>query len=198
MIAYNICHTTLLRGTEGVDETTYEKFEIEQEEPLIVKPPRQDQFDYGDWDYEEEDSLEDRQTKVTRKYEISFVKSEVRKGLLPTMSEKLLDARKRTKKLMKLEKKKIDVFNSEIFPCMEKSFEELSENSKTLLKKAVPDIENTDKISSFQKEIKEFFFNTTVSHSIFDNRQLSLKVSCNSNYGFLGAQVSGKYSLVFC
>ena len=49
------------------------EFEIEQEEPLIVKPPRQDQFDYGDWDYEEEDSLEDRQTKVTRKYEISFV-----------------------------------------------------------------------------------------------------------------------------
>jgi hypothetical protein len=65
-----------------------------------------------------------------------------------------------------------------------------------LFLKIIPSSNIDDNLSKYEEKITEEFFSMKVNTIIFDSRQLGLKVSANSLYGFLGAQVRGKFSMI--
>ena len=67
-----------------------------------------------------------------------------------------------------------------------------------LVKKIIPDAELSEKILPYKNIIEKEFFSQKVDHTMYNARQLGLKVSANSIYGFTGAQTMGKYSLIEC
>ena len=71
-------------------------------------------------------------------------------------------------------------------------------HSRELVKKYCPSITDETKIVDFKKTLEEAFFSLKVDYTMFNARQLGLKVSANSIYGFTGAQACGKYSLIEC
>jgi DNA polymerase elongation subunit (family B)/dihydrofolate reductase len=204
MIAYNICFTTLLRSIEGVDKTKYNHFHIEQEEPVDFKPPKFDKFDYGEYDEDyAESSPEDKKKKVRRDYNFGFVKDDVKKGLLPDILQNLLSNRKKAKKEMKRVNKAMDSLDEYVLSVYKKdentTFGCVTDtHSRELIKQYCPSITNETKLVDFKKTLEEAFFSLKVDYTMFNARQLGLKVSANSIYGFTGAQACGKYSLIEC
>jgi len=198
MIAYNICFTTLLRNVNEIEPENYHHFSIDQEEPVEVKPPSNDNFDYGDYFDSDVTEKEDKSKKVKKHYDFGFVKSDVQKGLLPEILENLLSSRKQAKKEMKKATKMMEAFDDHILiPYRENNelaIEDLSNEGKELMK------ENFNVTSGLVKQYNDIidkeFFGYKVKETMFNSRQLGLKVSANSIYGFLGAQVSGKFSLI--
>ena len=93
-----------------------------------------------------------------------FVKETVRKGLLPEILESLLSARKKAKADLK---KETDPFKKQVIQ-ISSSFHAFSQNYTPN-----PDI------------LHILYF----SMKVLDGRQLALKISANSVYGFTGAQV---------
>lgn len=199
MIAHNICFTTLLRSIKDIEKDKYHHFSIEQEEPIDAKPPSNDNFDYGDYfDVEDKEESDDKKKKIKKHYDFGFVKKEVHKGLLPEIVENLLSSRKQAKKEMKKAFSVMEQIDDNILiPHRENediSIEELSDKGKELIKK-ITDRE-TGKLSDIKELVDKEFFSYKVRETMFNSRQLGLKVSANSIYGFLGAQVSGKFSLI--
>ena len=96
-----------------------------------------------------------------------FVKETVRKGLLPEILESLLSARKKAKADLK---KETDPFKKQVIQ-ISSSFHAFSQNYIELTSN--PDI------------LHILYF----SMKVLDGRQLALKISANSVYGFTGAQV---------
>lgn len=204
MIAYNICFTTLLRSIEGVDKEKYNHFHIEQEEPLDFKPPKFDKFDYGEYDQDYvEESTVDKKKKVRRDYDFGFVKDDVKKGLLPDILQNLLSSRTKAKKEMKRVNKAMDSLDEYVLSVFKKdentTFGDVTDSSsRELVKKYCPSITDETKLDDFRKTLEEAFFSLKVDYTMFNARQLGLKVSANSIYGFTGAQACGKYSLIEC
>ena len=204
MIAYNICFTTLLRSVEGVDKQKYNHFHIEQEEPLDFKPPKFDKFDYGEYDqdYMEEGTV-DKKKKVRRDYDFGFVKDDVKKGLLPDILQNLLSSRTKAKKEMKRVNKAMDSMDEYILSVFKKDedtrFGHVTDDyAREIVKQYCPSITDETKLVDFRKTLEEAFFSLKVDYTMFNARQLGLKVSANSIYGFTGAQACGKYSLIEC
>lgn len=204
MIAYNICFTTLLRSVEGVDKQKYNHFRIEQEEPLDFKPPKFDKFDYGEYDEDYvEESAADKKKKVRRDYNFGFVKDDVKKGLLPDILQNLLSNRKKAKKEMKRVNKAMDSMDEYILSVFKKDedtrFGQVTDDyAREIVKQYCPSITDETKLVDFRKTLEEAFFSLKVDYTMFNARQLGLKVSANSIYGFTGAQACGKYSLIEC
>ena len=204
MIAYNICFTTLLRSIEGVDKTKYNHFHIDQEEPLNFKPPKFDKFDYGEYDDDyTEESADDKKKKVKREYDFGFVKDDVKKGLLPDILQNLLSNRKKAKKEMKRVNKAMDSMDEYILSVFKKdentTFGQVTDDhARGIVKQYCPSITDETKLVDFKKTLEEAFFSLKVDYTMFNARQLGLKVSANSIYGFTGAQACGKYSLIEC
>ena len=204
MIAYNICFTTLLRTLEGVNKEKYNHFHIDQEEPLDAKPPKFDKFDYGEFDdnYDPEESAEDKKKKVKREYDFGFVKDDVKPGLLPEILKNLLSSRKKAKKRMKQINSTLDLLDNNILIPLRSNddlkFEDIENKAvvEHVRKYIKSDISDTDYVRDYKDIIEEEFFSKKVDHTMYDARQLGLKVSANSIYGFLGAQVMGKFSLI--
>lgn len=211
MIAYNICFTTLIPRLKGVDENIYKLFEITQEEPKDFKPPKDDKFDYGEWDedYVEEEEEEEEEgkkkkrkkkkvEKIKKEYNFAFVKKEVRKGLLPEILETLLGNRKRVKKELKGKKKDIENIDKYILIPYQNNkkikISDLDKKAREIINDF--DVKEDDEVSLHIEKIKKKFFGIKVNAIVLDSQQLGLKVSANSLYGFLGAQVKGKYSLI--
>lgn len=200
MIAYNICFTTLLRSIKDIEKDKYHHFSIDQEEPIDAKPPSDDNFDYGDYFHEDHEGVHELDTKkkIKKHYDFGFVNKEVHKGLLPEILENLLSSRKQAKKEMKKAFSVMEQIDDNILiPHRENkgiTIEELSDKGKELIKK-ITDIE-TGKLSDIKELVDKEFFSYKVRETMFNSRQLGLKVSANSIYGFLGAQVSGKFSLI--
>jgi len=198
MIAYNICFTTLLRNVNDIEKEKYHHFSIDQEEPIDVKPPSNDNFDYGDYFDDNTDEKEDKAKKVKKHYDFGFVTKDVQKGLLPEILENLLNNRKQAKKEMKKATKMMEAFDDNILiPYRENNnilVEDLSEKGKELMKQFF-EIDN-GYVKDHDEIINKEFFSFKVKETMFNSRQLGLKVSANSIYGFLGAQVSGKFSLI--
>ena len=200
MIAYNICFTTLLRNIDGVDKNLYNHFEIEQEEPIDAKPPSSDTFDYGDYMDEFEDK-EDKSKKVKRNYEFGFVKKEKCKGLLPEILENILNERKKVKKQLKGTNKTVDIIDTHLFTQYRKnnklSFKDIQDTiTRQHIKKIIPTVTDDTLIHDHIDVLQKNFDQLQVNAAVFDSRQLGLKVSANSIYGFLGAQTMGKFSLI--
>lgn len=200
MIAYNICFTTLLRSVDGVDKSIYNHFSIEQEEPIDAKPPSTDTFDYGDYS-EETEVKEIKGKKVKRNYEFGFVKKEKCKGLLPEILENILGERKKVKKQLKGTNKLVDVLDKHIFTPYRKNpkllFGDITDiQSREHIKCVVNEIADDTPISDHIDDLLKNYEQLQVNSAVFDSRQLGLKVSANSIYGFLGAQTMGKFSLI--
>lgn len=160
MIAYNMCYTTLLRSTQGLEEDKdYVKIHVVQEEPKDKKAKKDDEYDYGDLyemdkttaDDDEEEEDEEKKT-ITREYNHHFVTKDRREGILPLILKTLLANRK----IAKGHKKKVDIAINSMDPKTPEEYEEL-------------------------RKLKTRYI-------IHDSRQLGLKISANSVYGFLKAQ----------
>ncbi len=198
MIAYNICFTTLLRNVDDIEKDKYHHFSIDQEEPVDAKPPSNDNFDYGGYFDNDGDEKEEKGKKVKKHYDFGFVKKDVQRGLLPEILENLLSSRKQAKKEMKKATKMMEAFDDNILiPYRENNdinVEDLSDRGQELMKEYFS-IENGP-VKDHNENINKEFFGFKVKETMFNSRQLGLKVSANSIYGFLGAQVSGKFSLI--
>ena len=201
MIAYNICFTTLLPTLRDIDKDMYHFFQIKQEEPKDAKPPKDDNFDFGEYDEDfEANNNKIVGEKVHKEYQFGFVKKEVKLGLLPEIVGSLLNQRKKVKKEMKSINKKIDIIDKGLLANYNKNKEmkvsEMSDGAWDIFSKFFPEATKEDNLSKYDEKLNKEFFNMKVNTIILDSRQLGLKVSANSLYGFLGAQVKGKYSLI--
>lgn len=200
MIAYNICFTTLLRDHTQIEADKYNHFNIDQEEPVDAKPPVSDNFDYGDFYENEESEDKDTKAKVKKHYEFGFVKDTVQKGLLPEILENLLGNRKKTKKDMKAVSKQMAAMDDHVLiPYRNNNdlmIKNLDEKGIEIVKKCCNGCDVNDMISEHIDALEEAFFALKVKETMLNSRQLGLKVSANSLYGFLGAQVTGKFSLI--
>ena len=201
MIAYNICFTTLLPTLRGIDKEKYNLFKIEQEEPKDAKPPKDDNFDYGEWDEDHEANLNKIVgEKVHKDYQFGFVKQDVKKGLLPGILENLLGNRKKVKKEMKGINKNLDILDNGVIIPFRKNKDmlvgDMNEKAWEIFSAIFEEAKKEDRLDKYSEKLDKEFFSMKVNTIILDSRQLGLKVSANSLYGFLGAQVKGKYSLI--
>jgi len=201
MIAYNICFTTLLPTLKGIEKDKFNLFQIAQDEPKDAKPPKDDNFDYGEWDEDfEANSNKIVGEKVHKEYQFGFVKPEVKKGLLPGILENLLGNRKKVKKEMKGINKKLDIIdNGIIIPFRENQdmlVGDMNDKAWEIFSAIFEEAKKEDRLDKYSDKLNKEFFSMKVNTIILDSRQLGLKVSANSLYGFLGAQVKGKYSLI--
>ena len=201
MIAYNICFTTLLPTLKDVDKDKYHHFHINQEEPKSPKPPKDDNFDYGEYD-EDYDTEKDKIVgeKVHREYDFGFIKQDVQKGLLPEILADLLASRKNVKKKMKGINKRVDTVDVGILEPYRKNKDIkvkdiVCKKAKAIFKEYFPDSKDEDSLRDYDEKLNKEFFSMKVNSGILDSRQLGLKISANSLYGFTGAQVVGEFSL---
>ena len=201
MIAYNICFTTLLPTLKGINKEKYNLFQIAQEEPKDAKPPKDDNFDYGEWDEDHEANLNKIVgEKVHKDYQFGFVKQDVKKGLLPDILENLLGNRKKVKKEMKIINKNLDILDNGVIIPFRKNKDmllgDMDEEAWKIFSSIFEEATKEDRLDEYSEKLDKEFFSMKVNTIILDSRQLGLKVSANSLYGFLGAQVKGKYSLI--
>ena len=201
MIAYNICFTTLLPTLKGIEEDKFHHFQIQQEEPKDFKPPSDDNFDYGEYDENYVDPANKIVgEKIHKEYQFGFVKKEVKQGLLPHILQNLLQSRKQVKKDMKVINKNLDLLDNYVLipfrSNREMKVKDIDPKCMKIFMKVIPEALEDDKLSLHEEKLNKEFFSMKVNTIILDSRQLGLKVSANSLYGFLGAQVKGKYSLI--
>lgn len=201
MIAYNICFTTLLPTLKGIEEDKFHHFQIQQEEPKDFKPPSDDNFDYGEYDENYVDPANKIVgEKIHKEYQFGFVKKEVKQGLLPHILQNLLQSRKQVKKDMKVINKNLDLLDNHVLipfrSNREMKVKDIDPKCMKIFMKVIPEALEDDKLSLYEEKLNKEFFSMKVNTIILDSRQLGLKVSANSLYGFLGAQVKGKYSLI--
>ena len=205
MIAFNICFTTLLHSLYNINKKDYNYFHIKQEEPKDAKPPNDDNFDYGEYmddnNNDEDEDEDDKKEKVHREYEFGFVKAHIKKGLLPAILSDLLDNRKKVKNEKKTIDKQVKCIDEHILSVYRKNkhlkFNEINnKKAKEIFLKFFPQVKADEELHNYIDGISKEFFSMKVNSSILDSRQLGLKVSANSLYGFLGAQVKGKFSLI--
>lgn len=200
IIAYNICFTTLIRNKdlEHLEAEKYHRFEIEQEEPVNVTPPTDDNFDYGDYFGPKEDKDAIKGEKVKREYVFGFAKKEVKRGLLPEILNNLLSQRKKSKNVMKEANTMLEKIDQYIYKPHRSNpdidITELTEVGQTLIQEFCQLTKG--KLSEVMDKVNTHYAKYNLTEVIFNSRQLGLKVSSNSMYGFLGAQHFGDYSLI--
>lgn len=107
---------------------------------------------------------------VDEKTRYRFVKAHIRKGVLPQLVENLVSERSNVRKEIKV---------------LESRLKELRPKDATL-----------DQIEAYSQNIKDEIKQIELSIVVLDKRQLALKVSANSMYGFLGVQTGGKLPLI--
>ncbi len=97
--------------------------------------------------------------------------------------------RTRVKKDLKLANTNLDLINNNILIPFRKNKDMKVcdiKDKKTLelFLKIIPSSNIDDNLSKYEEKITEEFFSMKVNTIIFDSRQLGLKVSANSLYGF--------------
>ena len=150
MMAYNICHSTLVPPEleDQIADEDCNVIEFDQEEE---EEEEHDEDDGGD-----KDKAEKKKKKgpiVIKHYRYKFIKAAIREGILPQLVRKLVVERRALRN-------QLDGVKNQ-------------ETGEWIIK---PEEEPTTRV-------------------VLDKRQLALKVSANSMFGFLGAQ-SGKLPLI--
>lgn len=130
--------------------------------------------DGGDSD-DEDESPQEKQT-TTVKHKFKFYKKQI--GLLPTIVKELVSERSSVRKKIKPLEAKIKQLDKE-----EKAFSLLPEDERQVRKE------------EHEKRLEEME-NINLLLVVLDKRQLALKVTGNSFFGFLGVQNGGKLPLI--
>jgi DNA polymerase elongation subunit (family B) len=212
IIAKNICFTTLVRPEDWdkYDDDELNIFEIDQMEPINKKSKaaktilekeydaREDSDEEsGGEDGEEEEKPKKKKKKeeerIQRKYVFKFVKEGLNDeniGLGPLILKTLLFERKKVRVFEKEHNKN----SSYISNILKKEKIVLSEEDIKILKKY--DFSSSEKEDELREKIKKCLSITQTRAAIATSRQLAIKVSANSFYGFYGAQNMGKFSLI--
>lgn len=208
MQAYNICFSTLIPPdlVSQVPEKYCNISKITQEEPLDGKVPinvdeEEDEGKIEGVNDQEEPEEEEEEVKVvkktiTRQYEYRYVKKEIRNGILPQLVKRLVDQRSKARG----EIKKLEV-NMKKYVLLEKMRKECKtiEDLGSIIEEK---IQSEDKATyewymsemnnmngnNFIDYIAKNIFGLDLQLTVLDKRQLALKISANSIYGFLGAQ----------
>ena len=120
---------------------------------------------------------------------------------MPEILENILGERKKVKKQLKGTNKLVDVLDKHIFTPYRKNpkllFGDITDiQSREHIKCVVNEIADDTPISDHIDALLKNYEQLQVNSAVFDSRQLGLKVSANSIYGFLGAQTMGKFSLI--
>lgn len=226
MMAYNICYTTFVRKEQDklIPDSMCNVNEFSQEEPANGKSTKRsndDEQDEGKLDGVEysdsDDDDEDSKTMVTRNYKFKFVKKEERDGILPQLVRSLVGERNAVKGVIKTlyiphkiyvecEKRlRANNSNEEAIESIKKTINLIESKDKTniedkqyikMLNECIGKIKESNSKDEMliicEKKIKSLGLQMTV----YDKRQLALKVSSNSMYGFLGAQDRGLLPLI--
>lgn len=218
--AFNICYTTLIPKEKWhlFDKNDCHIIKFVQNEPLagvrtkIAFAEDGDEIQYDDdaEEYEEDDELDEEEIKkkgATKRvyYEFRFVKPHILKGVVPSIVENLVMERKKVNE----EKREVTnevLFDLEMRDLLQKILSEdkngenekfdtskLQAKEKKWLEKNKLSLEE---LIASEAERKEKIKETLLYISVLDKRQLALKVSANSFYGFLGVQSGGKLPLI--
>ena len=219
MEAYNTCYTTLI-PPEMMDEVPDDECMIVdffQDEPIVPQAVNEneeeihegfnDEEDETEEDNQQEDINKDNKT-IRRHYKFKWRKASIRKGLVPTLVHNLVAERNKVKAEIKKMKERFNAYEyylknpadkNELIISRDnlKSIAKLSEKDKSILKcleylLADKEINWLENVAEFCRKIMtELDFLLLCA----DKRQNALKVSANSLYGFLGAQI-GKFPLI--
>lgn len=199
---------------------------VRQEEPLVVKKEKSrfDYNDYVNYDPnddgEDESNVEDdedeggegkegkkvdkrrkkkEEVKVMREYNVGFVNKDVKDGILPQIERNLLGERSKVKKKLKRNNKLLEKITSKILHKLSDKtlkFKDINdEELREFISRSVK-IKDDEYLHLYEKELRASFTSQSVVSAMYDVNQLSLKVCANSLYGFLGAQIMGKFSCV--
>jgi len=198
--------------------------EFDQEEPLVPTVVTEDadevvegfndevvEADLGGEESNKE--IADNQTPkdsktITRHYRFKWRKASIRKGIVPSLVHNLVAERNKVKGEIKILQKRFDAYeyytkNNINKDLLVKRREELKSIEK-LSKKEKSDLGHieyllTDKEIKWEEDVYNFCRKCMIELDFLlltaDKRQNALKVSANSLYGFLGAQI-GKFPLI--
>jgi len=186
IMAYNIDYTTYVSNNQVADEdceilrwSEHVKCSHDpQHKPLKRKKimTEDDEKKYQ----EREEKRE--QKKICKDFHHKFAKaSKVGKGVVPTIIETLLTARKQVRKkleLVSIQHKYISLYFDDNLNDEQKK--ELTENEEFKEINKLIKEENHTKLKQLQQDLE-------VQKSVLDKRQLAYKVNANSMYGALGA-----------
>ena len=207
---------------EFEQEEPRNEFEVEEQkiEQNVVNEVEYDGIDNAD--NGEETKEENKSDTITKHYRFRYIKAEIFKGLLPELVEELVLQRNIVRKQIMApmedegSKLKENLLNIEIEklkiiygndPELEKYIELLLCKDKKVLKKnkeVLERLKNKFKIKEdydtftqgrlldIENKLKEI----NLSLIVLDKRQLSLKISANSFFGFLGVAKNGRFPLV--
>lgn len=138
---------------------------------------------------DKDDEPLDPKKKYT-KYTFSFVKPEVRKGIIPTLMRSLVDERNNVRKELTAYEEIMERVNKSDDLSLEElklEFQALSEKSPSnkvyqIANKILNQTECLDKLQVSLWRLRMV---------VLDKQQLGLKLTANSLYGFMGAQTNG-------
>lgn len=211
IMAYNICYTTLV-PTELMDIVPDDQcnvIEFDQEEPLIIKPEKEEEGEKEE--LEKEKKKKEEKKTVIRHYKFKFYKQ--KEGLLPKLVRNLVAERSAVRKQIEQNKEDIShldkmdkLLTTEITLSIKEIEEkradvkgEIAKQYYQLLIDMMDENVKAEKLEWLQKtkaERKENIDTKSLLNVVLDKRQLAIKVSANSFFGFLGVQDGGKMPLI--
>jgi DNA polymerase elongation subunit (family B) len=189
IMAYNIDYTTYISNGQVADEDCdimrWEEHNACSHDPKMKPIKRKkDATDEDEKKYQVREEKRE-QKKICKEFHHKFAKaSKVGKGVIPTIIETLLTARKQVRKKLEIVSHKYKLISLYLDKQLnDEQNKELEEN------KNLSDIyklikEDTDQSIQKLKQMKQ---ELDVQNSVLDKRQISYKVNANSMYGALGA-----------
>lgn len=189
IMAYNIDYTTYISNNQIADEDCdimrwQEHANCEHDPKMKPIKRKKDATDEDEKKYQVREEKRE-QKKICKEFHHKFAKaSKVGKGVIPTIIESLLTARKQVRKKLEIVSHKHKIITLYLDKNInEEQNKELRENEEFAeIYKLIKD----DTEQSLAK-LKQVLSELDVQKSVLDKRQLAYKVNANSMYGALGA-----------
>jgi DNA polymerase elongation subunit (family B) len=215
IMANNICYTTFIPPGTGdeIPDWKCNIIEFDQDEDLDFHKKRNeddaedDGFDFSDFEVgngngEDDEDVDLEKKTIKRHYRFRFIKKEYREGIVPRMMRSLIGERKIVKKQVKVLKKelaKIQDVNiaGSALPQEDNinNHEDVRDRCDVVFNKYRDEDVEEEKtepvVRIYVEKIEEIIEGIKTQLIVLDKRQLALKVSANSMFGFFGAQHGG-------